>query len=229
MRKRAIFVTRSNISWYSRNANVYQKPLQLARKYDLTLWVSQSCRVPDEIACNCRVRHFCQLKDVFYSEKENQGSLLIFTGFDFPCMWIGLKLKGLTGAYWTVFCWDPPALSHRDRFPPLRWAIDLCFRWFLRRCDRLVLNIHPGLLDEIGYRPREGQLECRMQDAFDDLIPEPIANPGSFDYDFGVLSNWTRGEGFGVDDRGDAPDARQDVSLDRRSTPFEHSNIRLVR
>ena len=76
--------------------------------------------------------------------------------------------------------------------------IDLVFRCFLRRCDRLVLNIHPGLLDEIGYKPRVGQLECRMQDAFDGLVPVPIADSDSFDYDFGVLSNWTVVKGAGL-------------------------------
>ena len=195
MKDRAIFITRSDISWYSRNANVYQKPYRLSREYDLTLWVNNACRVPGEIASKCQVRRFSVLNDVLECEKTSQPKFTIFTGFDFPCMWLALKLKRLSGMKWTVFCWDPPSLSHRDRFPLLRWIIDLVFRWFLRRCDKLVLNIHPGLLDEIGYKPREGQLECRMQDAFDGLVPAPIADLDSFDYDFGVLSNWTVAKG----------------------------------
>lgn len=202
-RMKAIFITRSDISWYSKNANVYQKPYQLSREYGLTLCVSQKCRVPDEISS--RVSRIIRFKNVFEFlslnrtirriEEQNNSSALIFTGFDFPCMWVGWRLKRKTGAKWTVFCWDPPSLSHRDRFPLLRQIIDLVFRWFLRRCDRIVLNIHPGLLDEIGYKPREGQLECRMQDAFDGLDPAPIANPDSFEHDFGVLSNWTEAKG----------------------------------
>ena len=195
MKDRAIFITRSDISWYSRNANVYQKPYRLSREYDLTLWVNNACRVPGEIASKCQVRRFSVLNDVLECEKTSQPKFSIFTGFDFPCMWLALKLKRLSGMKWTVFCWDPPSLSHRDRFPLLRWIIDLVFRWFLRRCDKLVLNIHPGLLDEIGYKPREGQLECRVQDAFDGLVPAPIADLDSFDYDFGVLSNWTVAKG----------------------------------
>lgn len=188
-REKAIFITRSDISWYSKNANVYQKPCWLSREYDLTLWVTENCRVPEEIAASCRLCRFRSLRDV-----TSNGELL-FTGFDFPCMWVGWRLKRKTGAKWTVFCWDPPSLSHRDGCPPLRWVIDLVFRWFLRRCDKLVLNIHPGLLDEIGYKPRAGQLECRMQDAFDGLVPSPITTTGTFDYDFGVLSNWTVAKG----------------------------------
>lgn len=195
MKDRAIFITRSDISWYSRNANVYQKPYRLSREYDLTLWVNNACRVPVEIASKCQVRRFAVLNDVLEYEKTSQPRFTIYTGFDFPCMWLALKLKRLTRMKWTVFCWDPPSLSHRDKFPLLRWIIDLVFRWFLRRCDKLVLNIHPGLLDEIGYKPREGQLECRMQDAFDGLVPAPIADMDSFDYDFGVLSNWTVAKG----------------------------------
>lgn len=195
MKDRAIFITRSDIGWYSKNANVYQKPYRLSREYDLTLWVNNACHVPDEIASKCRVRRFAVLGDVLDCEKTSQLKFSIFTGFDFPCMWVALKLKRLTGMKWTVFCWDPPSLSHRDRFPLLRWMIDLVFRWFLRRCDRLVLNIHPGLLDEIGYKPRVGQLECRMQDAFEGLTPAPIADSDSFEYDFGVLCNWKAAKG----------------------------------
>ena len=198
MKDRAIFITRSDISWYSKNANVYQKPYRLSREYDLTLWVNNVCHVPGEIASTCRVRRFAVLGDVLDCETTSQLKFSIFTGFDFPCMWLALKLKRLTGMKWTVFCWDPPSLSHRDRFPLLRWMIDFVFRWFLRRCDRLVLNIHPGLLDEIGYKPRVGQLECRMQDVFEGLAPAPIADSDSFEYDFGVLSNWTVVKGAGV-------------------------------
>lgn len=127
----------------------------------------------------------------------------IWTGFDFPCLWRGWreKVKG-DGERWTLFLWDPPALSHRDRFPLLRWAIDLVFRWFARRCDKLVLNIHPGLLDEIGFSCEEvdawrksGKLECRMQDAFDGLVPAPISAATHYDCDFGVLSNWAEEKG----------------------------------
>jgi glycosyltransferase involved in cell wall biosynthesis len=107
------------------------------------------------------------------------------------------RLKRRLGCQWTVFLWDPPSLSHRDRFPPLRWAIDALFRFFAKRCDKLVLNIHPGLLDEIGYKPRDGQVELRMQDAFEnmDLGEVESGSRSEFEYDFGVLSNWSKAKG----------------------------------
>jgi hypothetical protein len=110
------------------------------------------------------------------------------------------RLKRRLGCQWTVFLWDPPSLSHRDRFPPLRWAIDAVFRFFAKRCDKLVLNIHPGLLDEIGYKPRDGQVELRMQDAFEgegllNTEAQSIRGAEVFEYDFGVLSNWSKAKG----------------------------------
>ena len=121
----------------------------------------------------------------------------LFTGFDFPCMFKAWRLKRRLGCQWTVFLWDPPSLSHRDRFPPLRWAIDAVFRFFAKRCDKLVLNIHPGLLDEIGYKPRDGQVELRMQDAFEnmDLVEVESGSRSEFEYDFGVLGNWSKAKG----------------------------------
>ena len=71
--------------------------------------------------------------------------------------------------------------------------------WILaKRCNKLVLNIHPGLLDEIGYKPLEGQLELRMQDAwegFDFNHVEREERVDGFEYDFGVLANWSKAKG----------------------------------
>ena len=120
----------------------------------------------------------------------------VWTGFDFPCMWAGWREARRTGKEWTLFLWDPPSLGHRDKFPPLRWAIDAAFRWFARRCDRLVLNIHPGLLEEIGYVPRKGQhVEFRMQDAFEGLEPSPIVELSHYEHDIGILSKETNSKG----------------------------------
>ena len=199
MKEKAIYITRCNIGWYSKNANAYRKPLEVAKKYDTTLYVSVSCCVPKEIEEKCvgvvRFRHVTEaLKKV---GDRDMGETKIFTGFDFPCMYVGWRLKRKFGCSWTVFLWDPPSLSHRDGFPPLRWAIDSLFIFFADRCDKLVLNIHPGLLDEIGFKPRDGQLELRMQDAWEslDLGKEECNGDGCFDYDFGVLANWSVGKG----------------------------------
>lgn len=199
MQEKAIYITRCDIGWYSKNANAYRKPLEVATKYDTTLCVNETCRVPEEIAEICRgiVRFegLCGLLTGNFLSQRGAEKFELFTGFDFPCMFKAWRMKKRFGCRWTVFLWDPPCLSHRDRFPPLRWAIDALFRFFARRCDRLVLNIHPGLLDEIGYKPSEGQLELRMQDAWegeDFSSVENIEPTGEdcFEYDFGVLANW---------------------------------------
>lgn len=207
--KRAIYITRSDIGWYSKNANAYRKPFEVASKYKTTLCVSEACRVPPEISERCNeILRFKGLLGVvrgcFLTQRrrgtEDAEGINVFTGFDFPCMFKAWRLKRRLGCQWTVFLWDPPSLSHRDRFPPLRWAIDSAFRFFAKRCDKLVLNIHPGLLHEIGYKPRTGQVELRMQDAFEGeglLNAEAQSSRGAevFEYDFGVLSNWSKAKG----------------------------------
>ena len=197
MKEKAIFITRSNISLCSRNTNVYRKALEVATKYDATLYVSASCSVPREIAEKyAAVVRFRRVWDILSCIGEGaQSDVEVFTGFDFPCMHVGWQLKKRYGCKWTVFLWDPPCLSHRDGFPPLRWAIDALFRFFAKRCDRLVLNIHPGLLDEIGYKPREGQLELRMQDAWEGMDFNQVDCVDGSKYDFGVLANWSKAKG----------------------------------
>ena len=196
----AIYITRCDIGWYSKNANAYRKPLEVATKFHTTLCVSKECHVPREIEDKCeRVVRFNGLRGLLKPRNTlnaRKGDLL-FTGFDFPCMFKAWRLKKRFGCKWTVFLWDPPSLSWRDGFPPLRWMSDAVFRFFARRCDKLVLNIHPGLLDEIGFKPREGQLELRMQDAWEglDFGNEGCNGEGRFDYDFGVLANWSVGKG----------------------------------
>lgn len=198
---RAIYITRCNIGWYSKNANAFRKPLEVASKYETALVVSDHCSVPKEIAEKCaEVVRFCGLKELLMPRNalNVRNGDLIFTGFDFPCMFKAWRLKKRFGCKWTVYLWDPPSLSRRDGFPPLRWTIDAVFRFFAKRCDTLVLNIHPGLLDEIGYKPRDGQVEVRMQDAFEgvdlDLGRKAVENVAC-EYDFGVLANWGHGKG----------------------------------
>lgn len=198
MKEKAIYITRCDIGRYSKNANAYRKPLEIATKYETTLFVSERCNVPREIGEKCcNVVRFRHVWDVL-SHRSDMRGVKVFTGFDFPCMYVGWQLKKRYGCKWTVFLWDPPCLSRRDGFPPLRWAIDALFRFFAKRCDRLVLNIHPGLLDEIGYKPREGQLELRMQDAWEGMDFDHVEHEervGGFEYDFGVLSNWSKAKG----------------------------------
>ena len=198
---RTVFITRSDIGWYSRHANAQARPRQLSRDTRLTLCVNEACRVPDDLASACeRVIVYRRLRDVAARLEDRYDR--VCTGFDFPCLWAGWRIGRRMRIPWTLFLWDPPSLSHRDRFPPLRWAIDLVFRWFARRCDKLVLNIHPGLLDEIGFRRdeidgwrRSGKLELRMQDAFEGLVPSPIVDSPRYDFDVGILSVETKAKG----------------------------------
>lgn len=203
-KQHAIYITRCDIGWYSKNANAYRKPLEVATKYDTTLCVDENCCVPKEIAEKCwgivRYKGLRGLMTEKFIKQGDSDKFALFTGFDFPCMFKAWRLKKRFGCKWTVFLWDPPCLSHRDRFPPLRWLIDALFRFFAKRCDRLVLNIHPGLLGEIGYKPHEGQLELRMQDAFEEIDLNYVeksehAEEDCFEFDFGVLANWEIGKG----------------------------------
>jgi glycosyltransferase involved in cell wall biosynthesis len=176
-----IYVTRADLSWYSRNANAYQKPLLLAQGFDVALFHPEGTSVPAELARACKpVAVACgnvaggwsvwkSLRFVLNSLRKAHalagGSLRpegVATGFDMPCLFIGWWLKRRFGFRWFVFCWDPPALSWRDRTDIVARAVvsgvDLFFRATVRQADRLVLNSHPGLLGEIGFRPPEGQL-----------------------------------------------------------------------
>lgn len=205
---KAVYINRSDIGWYSRNANVYRKAMEVVTKYEATLCLCRECSVPPEIECKARrIVRFDSVLELLRNEAVDligPDEVSIFTGFDFPCMRVALALKNKYNCHWTVFCWDPPSLNHRDRFPPLRWAIDYAFRHYVSRCDHLVLNIHPGLLNEIGFSSDEikqwktsGKLELRMQDAFDDLTLPPIqsCDEGDYEYDIGVLSNWSSAKG----------------------------------
>ena len=201
---KAIYITRCDIGSYSKSANAYRKPLEVSTKFSTALCVTEFCRVPKEIHEKCteivRFKHVGELLSRKCNGPVDLNASQVFTGFDFPSMFVAWHLKQRYGCPWTVFLWDPPSLSHRDGFPPLRWAIDAVFRFFAKRCDRLVLNIHPGLLNEIGYRPRKGQLELRMQDAWEGIEFKRVelnrnVEEGQFDYDFGVLANWSEAKG----------------------------------
>ena len=219
-----IYITRSDIGWYSCNANAYRKPLEVVSRGNATLCVDRRCRVPQEIADKASgIVRFDGLLGLLGLDVSFEGTdVEVFTGFDFPCMFKAWKLKRKLGCRWTVFLWDPPCLSYRDAFPPIRWTVDALFRFFAKRCDRLVLNIHPGLLNEIGYVPRDGQLELRMQDAFEGVDFNCGKEDVDSEWDFGVLANWSKAKGGDLVERalralpgrrclwiGESPDNRQ--------------------
>lgn len=200
MKPKAVYITRSNLSasWITPHANVYLKPLQVVTVYDTVLCVPRTSQVPHEIATRCsriiRYNHIWSLPHLLIEEMNDETNL--FTGFDFPCLFLARQLKRSLRCRWTLFLWDPPSLSHRDANCLVRHCIDLVWRHIARFADKLVLNIHPGLLEEIGYKPPIRQkVEFRMQDAFDSMQPAAIDEYVEFEYDFGVLSNWTNAKG----------------------------------
>ena len=94
MRGKALFITRSDIGWYSKNANVYRKSLEVATKYDATLYASRECRVPDEIVGRySRIARFGKVLDVLSCVQDLEAGTQVFTGFDFPCMYVAWRLK----------------------------------------------------------------------------------------------------------------------------------------
>ena len=222
-----IYITRSDISWYSRNANAYQKPLMLSEAFELTLVCPEGTTVPEVIAEKCRVIKvacgevrngwsamkvarfmkgawravFCYSKNVQEEsgcDGEGGQEPVVATGFDFPCLMLGWWAKRRRGARWIVFCWDPPALSWRDKVGVLArgvvMGVDWLFNRLVRDADRLVLNIHPGLLKEIGYAPKAGQV-IRMVNGVGDWCcknQEQEAEPNRI----GIVGNATEEKGL---------------------------------
>jgi len=214
---RLIYITRSDISWYSRNANAYQKPLMLSEAFDLTLLCPQGTTVPDEIAAKCRVVQVAcgdtrtgwslwkvlrfmkgAWREIVASRKKEQQD--VATGFDIPCLILGWLAKRRLGARWTVFCCDPPALSWRDKggvgARSVVMGVNRLFKWLVKDADRLVLNIHPGVLNEMGVQPHESQL-IQMSNGFMPLVEDDTDVCENCDsWLIGVLSNATHAKGF---------------------------------
>ena len=218
----AVYLTRSDISWYTPNANAYQKPLVLARVFDLTLVCPDGLRVPEEIACSCRIRTVkcgdvstrwtilqcfrfmvasCRTIIAMHRDALRASHhICVATGFDIPCLVLGWWTKRVLGRRWLVFCWDPPALSWRDRNDfsgrLVVKAVNLIFRQTVRFADRLVLNIHPHILKEIGYPPAEAQLIQMLNGYETSPVQQREVDPAIDPWLVGVLSRATVTKGF---------------------------------
>jgi glycosyltransferase involved in cell wall biosynthesis len=214
-----IYITRSDISWYSRNANAYQKPLMLSEAFELTLICPAGTTVPDAIAKKCQVVQVAcgdtrtgwslwkvlrfmkgAWLEILASSKKDQND--VATGFDFPCLMLGWLAKRRLGVKWIVFCWDPPALSWRDKGGVVArgvvTGVNRLFKRLVKDADRLVLNIHPGVLNEMGVQPREKQL-IQMSNGFMPLVEEKADVCEHCDsWLIGVLSNATQAKGFNL-------------------------------
>ena len=202
---KAVYIT-GDLVCFSKTATEYRKALSVVSNYEATLWVNEPARIPPEIESRAvRIVRFPRLLDLPRlvrerpSEFELTPDVRLFSGFDIPVLFVASRLKRQTGCPWTVFCWDPPCMTRRDKSFWARLAVDFVFRHLVRQCDHLVLNIHPGLLREMGFsqkelddRVRRGWLELQMQDAFVDMTPEtlPPIQDGDAEYDVGVLCDW---------------------------------------
>ena len=225
------YITRSDVSWYSRSANAFQKPWMLSQSFDLTVIQPTGARLPADIAQGCRLERIpcgdvskrwtlgqmfrfvvgcaSRLSKLILGGRASSDSCctrsagpIVATGFDVPCLLLGWWLRRRWGLKWFVFCWDPPALSWRDRKDIAgRWVVacvDLIFRRTVRHADRLVLNIHPGVLDEIGFVPSEAQLIRTFNGFVPRLDCETAGCESGDPWLIGVMSNATRAKGFNL-------------------------------
>lgn len=194
---RAIYITRSDLAFWGMSHTFAQAPLAVAQRYALTLCLPVGCQVPEALQRRCaQVVYFDSVGDLLapsHTALMPGADVPLFTGFDFASMRVALRLKERHGCPWTVFCWDPPALSWRDGPWLLRKAIDGRFRHYVRRCDKLVSSVHPGLLHEIGLDECGGKAVC-VKNGCDVArlagIPEEEKT-----CDVGVLSAMTRQKG----------------------------------
>lgn len=191
----------------------------LCRVFDLTLIYPKGTVLPAEIANNCKTlavscgnvsKRWTVRQSLIFMYRvwkkirywEGALPLCIATGFDLPCVLLGYWWKQRFKNAWWVFCWDPPALSWRDqenKFSRLViGCVDLIFRRFVRDADRLVLNCHLGLLEEIGVRPRQDQL-IPMYNGFSQW---PEYSDAGYETDdpwcIGVLSNMAEAKGVNI-------------------------------
>lgn len=223
----AVYITRSDIAWYSFGANAFQKPQMLSQMRSLILVCPEYTGVPETIFRACRhivripcgphytgsiVQMFLFVFGVCRQWKKimgcGQGIRVseMYTGFDFPSLFLGYLFQRVQQMCWTVFCWDPPVLARRDdKGFSARIIIrvaDMFFCWLVRSADKVVLNIHPGLFDEIGCRPLPKRLICSVNGVYFNVSEssqlERIFPSKTFPLVLGVVSVATEEKGVNV-------------------------------
>lgn len=195
MRAPLFYITRNDISWYSKNANAYQKPLMLSEAFDLTIFCPCGTQVPLSIASACSVSYIpCGytgrwniitvlrfvfqamkvLKVAYANSDQKETPPPIATGFDFPCLFLGKWAKQRFSVKWIVFCWDPPVLHLRHAETTLHDVIIKCvnglFCWLLKSCDQLVINVKKGFFDTIGLKTAPN----KIVEAVNGIALEPL-------------------------------------------------------
>ena len=107
MNRRAVYITRSNLSasWITPHANVYLKPLEVVSSYKTTLCVPADSQVPDSIAVRCsRIVCYHSFGSLFHLlERIVDKDTVLFTGFDFPCLFLARQLKRRKGVIGRCF------------------------------------------------------------------------------------------------------------------------------
>ena len=164
-----VYVLRRSIT-ESPNATEYQRPLGLARGFDVTLLVPAGATVPSEIRSRLRVeelecrdtRHKSPLWMIAFVLAATRKILhvssrirtdAICTGTDEASLAIGWLMKIALRLPWIVFCWDHPYPVQAERNDLLSRLLGktrrTIIRFFLSRSSMVCCNIAPGMLEEL--------------------------------------------------------------------------------
>lgn len=204
-RVRATYATRAGLSYWTPNHAPVQNALFAAENTNLELHVDvgrprADYIVPPRIADRCAVFYHRSCVGLALSTlRSARRTRLIFTGFDYPCMILGWLASKLFSCRWICFVWDPPVLWLRDAHPRLRRLVDFFFKRLASTADKIVLQIHPGLLrKEMAYcPPRADQVvessnglavDCGESSSFR-ASPKTVVR-------LGVLASATKAKGF---------------------------------
>ena len=155
----------------SPNATEYQVPVGLSSEFNLAVACTPETFVPKEIATCARmlfiqptpvektafqfrsVRALLCFVKMLEKVYDGQVKPVLCTNSDFWSLLYGLIHKTRGGDKWVILCWDHPFISDLDRAGLSGRFLRILKRCFFRACfsraDRLLLLIHPHLLDEL--------------------------------------------------------------------------------
>jgi len=154
----------------SPNANAYQKPLGLARAFNVTMLAPKGAAIPPDIAACCRVRRLpspelggrSPLRMARFVHAAISGAFLmhsrgraqaICTGVDEVSLAVGWLTRTALRLPWIVCCWDHPYPVQAERSDALSRCLGgvrrVLMRRLLARSSMICCGIDPGVLDEL--------------------------------------------------------------------------------
>ena len=159
----------------SPNANEYQKPIGLARAFDVVVLIGAGSYVPREISKHVQVVEAgagCSVNSRFRTRplkfvasvvrrlrslSDTNRIDAVCTAVDETSLAIGYLANVLLGLPWMTFCWDHPCPVQAERTDILSRLLGNVraglLRHLVRRSSMLCCNIHPGLWREFGRMP----------------------------------------------------------------------------